>query len=224
MKILISSGATREPVDGVRFISNMSSGATGAALADSFCEAGHAVFYLHGEGAKLPQAKMWHAQFSSFADLNEQFKKLLGRGKFDALVHLAAVSDYSVDAVIADGKERKPGTAFKLPSQAKIELRLKTNFKILDRLATYAGKRKVFITGFKLTCEKAAAKREKAAKELSLRPGVDLAVHNDLQEMRAGKRIFTLYRRGEKTVRCNGTAALAKNLLAEMTKKGKQCY
>ena len=35
MRILVTAGATREPLDEVRFVSNVSSGATGAALADA---------------------------------------------------------------------------------------------------------------------------------------------------------------------------------------------
>jgi phosphopantothenoylcysteine decarboxylase/phosphopantothenate--cysteine ligase len=215
MNILITSGATREPVDAVRFITNMSSGTTGAALADAFCEAGHEVFYLHGEGAHLPQITKHMSQFSSFADLDDRLKKLLGSGIFDAVVHLAAVSDYSVAAVIVDGKPRKPGK-IKLSSRSEISIRLKRNFKILERLRSYAYGKKLFVAGFKLTCTKSAAKRETAAKNFSAKRCTDLVVHNDFNELKQGRRIFTMYRNGKKTLRCEGMAALAKNIVSAM--------
>ncbi len=51
MNLLITAGATREPIDDVRFISNVSTGATGAALAIAFADAGHQVTLLRGIGA-----------------------------------------------------------------------------------------------------------------------------------------------------------------------------
>ena len=55
MKILITAGATREPIDAVRFVSNVSTGATGAALADEFSRGGIEVVLLRSEGAVRPQ-------------------------------------------------------------------------------------------------------------------------------------------------------------------------
>ncbi|SVC93802.1 uncharacterized protein METZ01_LOCUS346656, partial [marine metagenome] len=46
-KVLITSGGTREPIDAVRYISNLSSGRTGAAIADHFNDQGWDVYYLH---------------------------------------------------------------------------------------------------------------------------------------------------------------------------------
>ena len=46
MKILLTSGATVEYIDGVRFITNFSTGGTGSILADEFARAGHKVTAL----------------------------------------------------------------------------------------------------------------------------------------------------------------------------------
>ncbi|MGH7994919.1 MAG: phosphopantothenoylcysteine decarboxylase, partial [Opitutaceae bacterium] len=51
MKILITAGASREAIDAVRFISNVSSGRTGAALADALVALGHRVTMLRGHGS-----------------------------------------------------------------------------------------------------------------------------------------------------------------------------
>lgn len=52
--ILISSGGTIEHVDNIRVMSNISTGITGATIAEMFLANGWEVFYVHGVGAKLP--------------------------------------------------------------------------------------------------------------------------------------------------------------------------
>src|SRR5690242_2028312 len=101
-RILLTSGATREPIDGVRFITNFSTGQTGAELADAFQAAGYPVLLLAGEGAVAPE-KAEFRRYSSFQDLDAKLREVLGAQSFDAIIHLAAVSDYSVASVEADG-------------------------------------------------------------------------------------------------------------------------
>lgn len=48
MKFLITAGATREPIDPVRFISNRSSGKMGYAIAEAAVAAGHEVVLVSG--------------------------------------------------------------------------------------------------------------------------------------------------------------------------------
>ncbi len=50
MKLLITAGPTREPIDRVRFISNRSSGKMGLAVAQAAVDAGHQVTLLLGPG------------------------------------------------------------------------------------------------------------------------------------------------------------------------------
>ena len=69
MKVLITAGATREPIDEVRFLSNVSTGATGAALAENFARRGHEVTLLRGAGAVAPAAISDLQTFSSAEDL-----------------------------------------------------------------------------------------------------------------------------------------------------------
>ena len=56
MNLLVTAGATREPLDAVRFLSNVSTGATGAALADALAARGCTVALLHGENAVARRA------------------------------------------------------------------------------------------------------------------------------------------------------------------------
>ena len=56
MKVVITSGATREHIDPVRFISNISTGNLGSCIADEAALRGFQVIYIHGISAKLPSS------------------------------------------------------------------------------------------------------------------------------------------------------------------------
>ncbi len=95
MKVLVTAGATREPIDAVRFISNVSSGATGAAIAEHLAASGHEVTLLHGESAVRASAGgVISGAFGSTAQLAARLQSALGSGGFDTVVHAAAVADY----------------------------------------------------------------------------------------------------------------------------------
>lgn len=216
MKVLMTYGATRENIDGVRFITNLSTGATGAALAGAFAAAGLEVTCLCGEAAKAPEGEPRRTlRFAGFADLDGKLRRLLASGGYGAVVHLAAVSDYSVRRVKAGGLWAAPGGG-KLPSEAPLmTVELKRNFKILDRLKGYAaagGKRKPLIIGFKLTAGADGARALAAVKKLA---SADLVVHNDLRDL-GEKRVFGIYRGGARAGSVRGVEALARLLKEEI--------
>jgi len=94
MRVLITAGPTREPIDAVRYIGNRSSGRMGLALAEAASRRGHEVTLLLGsvdQPVSLPAAVAVH-RFESTADLRallaEHFPSC------DALMMAAAVADY----------------------------------------------------------------------------------------------------------------------------------
>ena len=175
MKLLITAGATREPLDAVRFISNVSTGYTGAALADALSTAGHAVMLLHGEGAVKGKVDCQHGTFSSAADLFRQLQALLAGGEYEAVIMAAAVSDYRPAQLIKG----------KISSDAdELTVRLVRNTKILPQLKTFSAK-PLRVVGFKLTSGATAHERQAAVASQFAAGGVDVVVQNDLQEIRA---------------------------------------
>ena len=56
LKVLVTSGGTKESIDGVRFISNLSSGRTGSIIADYFSRRDHNVTSLHAKDAVTPSS------------------------------------------------------------------------------------------------------------------------------------------------------------------------
>lgn len=153
MRILITSGGTREPIDSVRCITNFSTGATGALLAEEFVSDGCNVDYVHGTHARLPQVSaetegsvgMYHV--TDVASLKARLLSLLKTNTYDAVVHAMAVSDYKVKHISVDDKLAETGG--KIPSGHKLYLEFEPTEKIIALLRPLAGKDTV-IVGFKL--------------------------------------------------------------------------
>lgn len=175
MRILVTAGATREPLDEVRFVSNVSSGATGAALADALLGLGHEVVLLRGEGAAKPQQVRDTETFSSCADLLAKLQRRLVGGSFDAVVMTAAVADYRPDTTLS-GKIRSDAD--------ELVVRLVRNPKILPQLKEMAP-RPLQVIGFKFTVGADAEGCRAAVAAQWVGGCVDATVHNDLHEIRA---------------------------------------
>lgn len=207
MRILITGGGTREPIDGVRFITNFSTGGTAAALTDFFLGAGAEVTYLHARDAVQPKGELSRPgcqiqEFITFADLNAALQDLLAHREYDLIVHLAAVSDYSVASIEAvdssansetPSRRWQPSNEGKLPSQSELILRLKPNFKIVDRIKSYARFGRPTLIAFKLTHTPAENERLERVHTLSRNPDIDFVVHNDLGDRKNSRPLFTLY-------------------------------
>ncbi len=175
MKILVTAGATREPLDEVRFVSNVSSGKTGAALADALLGYGHDVTLLRGEGSAKPQQVPDCETFSSCADLLARLQRRLATGLFEAVIMTAAVADYRPDTT-------QPG---KIRSDAdELVLRLVRNPKILPQIKAMSP-RPMRVIGFKFTVGADAEARRAAVLAQWAAGGVDATVHNDLHEIQS---------------------------------------
>jgi len=201
VKILVTSGATREPLDDVRFLSNVSTGATGAALADALAAHGHQVALLRGTGAVAAKRAQPAGEFGSTADLLAQLRALVGTGQFGAVIHCAAVADYT-PARVARGK---------MPSSARsLTVRLIPTPKILPQIKSFAAAlasparpvrsgssllptprspshRAPVVIAFKLTSGADAAARATAVSQLFASGTVDAAIHNDTTDLAAGR-------------------------------------
>jgi phosphopantothenoylcysteine decarboxylase/phosphopantothenate--cysteine ligase len=190
MRILVTSGATREPIDAVRFLSNVSTGRTGALLADALAQHGHAVAVLRGEAAVAPSRVGDIETFSSTDHLRAQLRRLLGRGDFDAVIHAAAVSDYRPDSTHAG----------KMSSYApELTLHLVPTPKLLPELKHYAP-RPLKVVGFKLTAGASPAERAAAVAKLFASGTVDAAIHNDMDDLATGDtRPFSAWLAGRPT-------------------------
>ncbi|MGH7944259.1 MAG: bifunctional phosphopantothenoylcysteine decarboxylase/phosphopantothenate--cysteine ligase CoaBC [Opitutaceae bacterium] len=179
LRVLVTSGGTSEPVDGVRALTNSSTGATGALIADHLSRAGHEVVLLRATNAERARFQARDETFDTFASLDSALERLLGAEHFDAVIHAAAVSDFSVDGIEVDGKVCAPGVA-KLGSEVAPTLRLRRNPKLLDFIRPRSRNPAVCVVAFKLTRGADAGEVRTAVRTLLERGAADLVVHNDL--------------------------------------------
>ncbi len=207
-RVLVTGGGTREPIDAVRYIGNQSTGRTSARLADALQERGFEVTWLGGAGAVEPgHADLRRERFVSFQDLAASLERLLGDEDFDAVIHAAAVSDFSV---------ARPGAGDppvgKLSSGQALELRLEPNPKLLDRLRDWSRNPDSKIVGFKLTVGAGPDERRAAVGRQFEQGQSDWVVHNDAEELSAARHPFTLYAPTGETQTLIGPEALADKL------------
>jgi len=193
LKILVTSGGTEEPVDGVRTLSNFSSGKTGAQIADYFYGKGHEVTLLKAERAVQPELPVETRSFKSFTDLDHGLHELLSRRDYDVVLHLAAVSDYTVDHLVVNGEKLTPSHDTKLSSEYDLSLGLARNYKIVDRIREYSHNPKFKLVAFKLTRGADEEERKQAVRALLERSLADAVVHNDLTEVSGDRHAFSLY-------------------------------
>ena len=97
MHCLVTAGATYEPIDEVRRLTNHSTGRLGCALADALQSAGHQVTLLLSETAQHnPRShKVRISHFNTTLSLQQQLKEAAPL-KLKAIFHVAAVSDFTI--------------------------------------------------------------------------------------------------------------------------------
>lgn len=97
VKVLITAGPTREPIDPVRFLSNRSSGRMGYELASAFAKAGHEVLLISGPTALDVPDRVDFLPVESATEMHEAVAQHLD--KMEVAVFAAAVADYTTSKV-----------------------------------------------------------------------------------------------------------------------------
>jgi phosphopantothenoylcysteine decarboxylase/phosphopantothenate--cysteine ligase len=107
MRVIVTAGPTREYIDGVRFITNASSGRMGFAVAAAAVAAGHQVTLIAGNIPAAPPAGCEVVPFVSVEDLRQALEKRFDA--CDALVMTAAVGDFRPEEVLPGKLSRRGG-------------------------------------------------------------------------------------------------------------------
>ncbi|MDD5482031.1 MAG: phosphopantothenoylcysteine decarboxylase [Kiritimatiellae bacterium] len=163
MKIIVTAGPTREPIDPVRFIGNRSSGKMGYAVAAAALRRGHSVVLISGPVAIAPPAGV---KLRKVVTAREMLADVRSRLPWcDALVMTAAVADWR-PAVCARMKIKKTGEG--------ALLRLKPNPDILKAVAPRKGRR-IFV-GFAAETGRLRTEALRKLREKKL----DMIVANDV--------------------------------------------
>ncbi len=175
-KVLVIAGATEEPIDDIRVVTNKSTGETGVELARAAHERGASVeLWMGRHEVQLPE-HIAISRFSSFSDLARMVK---GR-RFDIVFFPAAVSDFSPKK--ASGKISS--------KQPKLTIDLSRNPKLIDSMKAR------LMVGFKAQAR--VSDEELVAESVSLlkRAKCAFVVANKMEKVKPGKTSVMIVERG----------------------------
>ena len=166
IKVLITAGPTREPIDPVRYISNHSSGKQGYAIAEAARDMGANVTLVSGP---VSLAKPVGMTVLNVQTADEMLKAC--DGIYDVVICAAAVADWKVTKPASHKiKKTKSG---EVPALAFTE-----NPDILATLSKPGKSRAKLVVGFAAETEKVI----EHAKAKLIKKGCDLIVANDVSE------------------------------------------
>lgn len=205
-RVLITGGGTREAIDAVRYIGNLSTGRSAAAIADDFHRAGWEVTWLGARDAVRPVLPVKAETFLAFADLAGALERLLSTSPFDLVVQAAAISDFSV------ARPAGQAAAGKLSSGTPVTLHLQPNPKLLGRLREWSCSPATVVVGFKLTVGATPGEARKAVARQFRQCAPDAVVHNDLERIAPDAHPFDLYRPGQAARRFANPRELAQGM------------
>ena len=169
-KVLISAGATREPIDPVRFITNHSSGKMGYALARAAMHRGAEVTVVAAHTDVEPPL---FVNVVPVQTAEEMYDAIVSRAQdYDFVIKAAAVADYT-PAVTADNKIKKKDGDMSIP--------LKRTTDILKYLGDHKHDGQ-FLCGFSMETEHML---ENSTAKLT-KKNVDMIVANNLKTTGAG--------------------------------------
>lgn len=170
LKVLISSGATREAIDPVRFITNHSSGKMGFALARVAMQRGAKVTVVKAATTAKEPLFVEMVPVVSAQDMFEEIEKLAPA--YDIIIKAAAVADYTPVDVATEKVKKKDDD---------LSIALKRTTDIIGYLGQHKSKGQ-FLCGFSMETEhmleNSKAKLEKKK--------LDMIVANNLKVAGAG--------------------------------------
>jgi phosphopantothenoylcysteine synthetase/decarboxylase len=215
MSLVVTCGPAYEPIDGMRRITNVSTGRLGTALSDAFGAAGYRVICFRAEGSTAPAPSL-AAQtlpFGTNDDLAGALEALSRQELVHAVFHAAALCDFRVAGVRNPAGEPVRSAKF-ATRDGRLTLELEPATKVLPRLrGWFPGAR---IVGWKY--ELAGTRREAlaAAWRQIQESATDACVLNGA----AYGPGFALCEPVEQVIPCESPAQLCQCLLAWLSRKG----
>lgn len=174
MKLLVTAGPTREPIDPVRFITNYSSGKMGYAIARAAKYRGADVILVTGPTALKPIEGIQMVKVNTALEMYDAVMQHYE--STSVIIKAAAVSDYR-PLQVSQNKIKK--------EHSDLEIKVTKNPDILADLGKKV-KNQVLI-GFSMETQHL----EEYAREKLIRKNLDLIVANDLSEPGAGFAVDT---------------------------------
>jgi phosphopantothenoylcysteine synthetase/decarboxylase len=209
MRTLVTAGNTLVPIDQVRCLTNIFTGRTGTGIALTAHERGHATTLLTSHPGVVVELRetglltddRWQVwPYRTFNDLKTRMETAICHGRFDAVIHCAAVSDYGAAGVYAPapatrfdadtGRWERTGAepptlvdrqAAKIKSdEPELWLRLVRTPKLIDRIRSDWAYRGILVK-FKLEVGVNEAELLTTAERSRRQSNADLMVANTLE-------------------------------------------
>ena len=207
LKVLVTAGGTREPMDSVRFIGNRSSGKMGLAIAREALRLGAEVSVV---AANVDGGREPGTEWAAVETVEEMREEVLRRvGEADALVMAAAVSDFKPASPVEQKIRRaEGGLILELEATADILKAVRERYPDL------------FVVGFAATHgDPVADAREKLGSK-----GANLVIGNDISREGIGfgadeNEVYVVGRGGECFVPRASKEDVARGILESLLKE-----
>lgn len=204
---IITAGGTREPIDDVRYIGNISTGLLGARIAEEAHARGHEVFLLHSRASLLPRCadEIRSEAFTTSAELKERLKpRVEEAAPPTVVVHAAAVADFipeRAEGKISSGRE-------------ELLLRLRRAEKIVDLIKTWNPA--IHLVKFKLESHRTKEELLRIGMESRKRSKADWVVANDIRTVLGEEHSALIIDRDGRFTEARGKERIASMLLDEV--------
>lgn len=198
-KILITSGGTREYIDGVRVLTNISSGKLGASIADLLSSYGFEIFFVYTKGSKIPDRTQISTRIklinlyevTDVKSVYETMKELVP--KMDVVIHPMAVSDFGFKPIATKLKSNDTDAFIE-----SMRERIFKNPKILSHIKEWNPN--CFLISFKFEDGTTHEELVKIATESQEKNGSDIVICNDKKEMSDKKAHIAYFIKDEKEI------------------------
>lgn len=213
-KILITSGGTKEKIDNVRYITNLSTGNTGAAIAEYFASTGYDVTFIMSADSQKPNSKVKLIEYDNFNSITSILKDELQKNNYHSVIHLAAISDYSPNKIVFGDKEEILPADIKLSSEYKsITVSFNRNEKLIDKIKNWSKNNKVKLIGFKFVNSEDSTDKDKILHKLFSSSNADFIVYNSYENrVQNNQKIFEVISKNLSSEIAEDANALAKLL------------
>ncbi len=201
IRVVVTAGPTREPIDPVRYISNHSSGKQGFAVAEAARNAGASVTLISGPVGLPTPPGVTRIDVVTAQQMHDAVAAQLDA--CDVFVGVAAVADYRP----THAQQQK----IKKSADVGMRLDLEQN---PDIIASVARRERVYVVGFAAETENAIAN----ARTKLIRKKLDMIVVNDVSDQRIGfdsndNAVTVIVRDGEERIALRSKAEIARALI-----------
>ncbi|KAA0007692.1 MAG: bifunctional phosphopantothenoylcysteine decarboxylase/phosphopantothenate--cysteine ligase CoaBC [Thermoplasmata archaeon] len=204
-KVLVIAGASAEPLDDIRVLTNRSSGRMGVALAENVFERDGDVELWLGWSREKPPEYLRVKRFESVMDIHRMVEEGKAEG-FDVIVLCAALANYLPEkhrGKIGSGKKELKIGFHEAPS-------------IVDEIRRKH--RNVFVVAFK--AEESKVGLEEKAKAFLKEKGVDLVVANTLSSFGANESEVLIVDSKNEVYNAKGSKDVLAEVILSKIKKG----